>query len=290
MDDHRDFSSFSENLPAAGSLRCHYCLDLDWKGFRSLSLQDRGRFLRGVYRIHSYKLKVEEGFSFFQYNLTGDERTPLLVYPSLNETESRVQTAAVKAETVNSDRSILKDRSFFESRLYYPGDDPRRINWKLKARYGELFVKEGYVTRPAGKSVLILINASGAMEQTDKLVRESGYLMSGLLSSRAGFSVYASGQESAMEVQAGTAIEWIEDFLAAIPPLPLDSARLPDIQAYGAVYLFSDTSHLPESSAFLSREGAGRKRILILTGEDAAGGNSGRLKAYQAGGWHVVIL
>lgn len=47
-----------------------------------------------------------------------------------------------------------------DNRAYVPGDDPRRLNWKLYARYGELFVRQGEMEPPPRARLAVLVDAA----------------------------------------------------------------------------------------------------------------------------------
>jgi hypothetical protein len=49
--------------------------------------------------------------------------------------------------------------NLIDHRPYVPGDDPRRINWKLYGHGGELFVREGEREPPPHSNILILVDA-----------------------------------------------------------------------------------------------------------------------------------
>lgn len=53
-------------------------------------------------------------------------------------------------------------RTFADFRRYVPGDDTRRLDWKLYARTEELFVKQYEAEREA--TVHVLVDASGSMD------------------------------------------------------------------------------------------------------------------------------
>src|SRR5512145_2016554 len=55
---------------------------------------------------------------------------------------------------------------FAQYRAYEPGDEPRRIDWKLFARSDKFFVREAEQESPV--SVWILIDASASMAQADR--------------------------------------------------------------------------------------------------------------------------
>jgi uncharacterized protein (DUF58 family) len=59
---------------------------------------------------------------------------------------------------------------FAQYRAYEPGDEPRRIDWKLFARSDKFFVREAEEDSPV--SVWLLIDASASMAQADRALPE----------------------------------------------------------------------------------------------------------------------
>ncbi|MCL2243976.1 MAG: DUF58 domain-containing protein [Treponema sp.] len=53
---------------------------------------------------------------------------------------------------------IERTDEFIDHRPYVPGDDPRRINWKLYSHGGELFVRQGRREPPPHSNITILID------------------------------------------------------------------------------------------------------------------------------------
>jgi hypothetical protein len=54
--------------------------------------------------------------------------------------------------------AIERTDSLIDNRPYVPGDDPRRINWKLYGHSGELIVRQGEREPPPSSSLTILID------------------------------------------------------------------------------------------------------------------------------------
>lgn len=55
---------------------------------------------------------------------------------------------------------------FSQYRGYQPGDEPRRVDWKLYARAGKLFVRQS--EREAPLTIWLLLDASASMAQADR--------------------------------------------------------------------------------------------------------------------------
>jgi uncharacterized protein (DUF58 family) len=98
-------------------------------------------------------------------------RAPLTIPP---EVRSRLRRLALRTRRDLGDRGFGMHASrnkgsgleFAQYRAYEPGDEPRRIDWKLFARSDKFFVREAEQESPV--SVWILIDASASMAQADR--------------------------------------------------------------------------------------------------------------------------
>ncbi len=135
--------------------------------------------------------------------------------------------------------SPLRNGDFSESRPYVPGDDPRRIHWKMLARHGEIFVKEGHPAPSLSPEVLLIWEGrsfrslgkrgSRAFRQEEAAIMEAEVQMrrlAGLLEllTKGGFQVRAlfpgKGLRAGLESMSP---EEQQDLLASIPSRPLSS-------------------------------------------------------------------
>lgn len=98
-------------------------------------------------------------------------RTPLAIPP---EIRSRLKRLSLRTRRDMGDRGFGMHQSrnkgagleFAQYRAYEPGDEPRRIDWKLFARSDRFFVREAEEESPI--SVWVLIDASASMGQADR--------------------------------------------------------------------------------------------------------------------------
>lgn len=98
-------------------------------------------------------------------------RQPLTIPP---ETRSRLKRLRLRTRSdlgsggfgMHPSRNKGSGLEFAAYRGYEPGDEPRRIDWKLFARSDKFFVREAEVESPV--SVWILIDASASMGQVDR--------------------------------------------------------------------------------------------------------------------------
>ncbi|NVP25727.1 DUF58 domain-containing protein [Treponema phagedenis] len=116
-------------------------------------------FLRGKYVCESSSLCFRDLFDFFCIELHTKKESVLrpLVFPA--QTAESVQTPIPFIPALESDNknSSLRTQDMYESRPYIPGDDLRKINWKVYAHTQELAVRQGDFTPPPIQSFFVFI-------------------------------------------------------------------------------------------------------------------------------------
>ena len=97
------------------------------------------------------------GFFRFAYRLPAGNDSRLLAAPRAADdplsTNARAGDSSLKPEF-----SFQRTDNLTESRPYIPGDDPRRINWKLYGHGSGLFVREGEREPPPHSNIIILVD------------------------------------------------------------------------------------------------------------------------------------
>jgi len=97
------------------------------------------------------------GFFRFAYRMPAEAGARLLVSP-LTESEP-VPVRAKGGEADRQDAPVMeRTDNLIDHRPYVPGDDPRRINWKLYSHGGELFIRQGEREPPPHSMITILID------------------------------------------------------------------------------------------------------------------------------------
>jgi hypothetical protein len=120
------------------------------QGVESLKIEDvdfagtGARDMRGAYYRRPDELIFFDMFNFFclRYKVGEETHVPfLLIHPKKIDTDYDITSKLTGGKTV-SGNLIKTDSMPNENRPYIPGDDPRRINWKLYGHSNELFVRE----------------------------------------------------------------------------------------------------------------------------------------------------
>ena len=154
-------------LPAI-LVRCELCLETaDGRVIRHYINPGVGKYSRfpvkerGAYFGKHDSFVVFDALGFFRLSLPirQNEGARLLSLPHPREEHISLSVRSGGTEQRN-DPNYRKSDELTDHRPYVPGDDPRRINWKLygHAPMGELFVREGESRPPPHSRLLILLD------------------------------------------------------------------------------------------------------------------------------------
>ncbi|MEW5815324.1 MAG: DUF58 domain-containing protein [Spirochaetota bacterium] len=113
---------------------------------------------RGIYVAHRCSFIVRDilGFSSFIHSLS--KKVSLCVYPPISITGFFPRLTSPGGEKHQGRDSRVRSEELLEVRKYYPGDDVKRLNWKVYAHAGELFLRIGEDTPPPLSRVLCVLN------------------------------------------------------------------------------------------------------------------------------------
>jgi hypothetical protein len=147
-----------------------FCISFRWKKrkplvFTNVIKTGKNTYLleafaekRGFYRADRFKFHIRDYFGLFQSTLifTIDEKIP--VFP--NQTEQSIIYEYFKGtDSIRYLKTPVSADEFFEVRKYYPGDDPKKINWKMFAHTNELFIRKKEETPPPKSNILFIIDS-----------------------------------------------------------------------------------------------------------------------------------
>jgi len=119
-----------------------------WQGYCA----DRGFFTLGPAMVRG-----ADPLGLFPFQLTAAETTLLYVYPVLCSISVK-RPIGIPLGNIISSNPLFEDTTRYRSlHLYNPGDEPRRINWKMSARMGSIMVNEYDAT--ASYPLMIFLNA-----------------------------------------------------------------------------------------------------------------------------------
>ena len=124
---------------------------------------------RGRYFYRQQYLVLKDLCGFFAVQLM-QPRSVSRVYtvaPRLQPFEAG-SPPELSAHTAQDVPQLERTAELYESRPYFPGDDPRKIHWKLYAHTGGLSIKLGAFEPPPVKHVSIYIEAPRVLRKQDR--------------------------------------------------------------------------------------------------------------------------
>lgn len=261
---------------------------LHWNGVgkRRLELDLSGTeeplfFPRGIYEVEEHCLKVRDWCGFFEYRIKGETNQVLTVYPASLIMERGIPARRNHVPEKQAFISWQKDRELFDSRPYYPGDDPRRINWKMLARHDEFFVKEGNSFSPSKKSALLLLDGSGDTDLLDLLFRRYSALTEQLTEAGLQLTALLPGKERVQGLESFSATER-ENLFASVHPESLTNFKTAEDYNFGIIYFFS--VQMPDETVLRSLDASfkdSRKNLILGSYIKAVGKD-------KAWGWNIV--
>jgi uncharacterized protein (DUF58 family) len=134
----------------------HHIFDPDvlLQGMSEFSVPERGAYYSGY---DGFTISDAPGFFVRTIPLPQDTSPRLLATPQPVETSIplRIRSGGILQR---ADPNFLRTDNLIDPRPYIPGDDPRRINWKLYGHLGDLFVREGEPEPPPHSRLLILVD------------------------------------------------------------------------------------------------------------------------------------
>ena len=114
---------------------------------------------RGAYFTTYDELAVFDilGFFRFVFRMYTENGARLLAGPHPAVDAPSVNARAGDS-TLNPEFSFQRTDNLIDHRPYVPGDDPRRINWKLFGHAGDLFVRDDEREKPPRSNIAILVD------------------------------------------------------------------------------------------------------------------------------------
>jgi uncharacterized protein (DUF58 family) len=144
---------------------------------------------RGVYESAGVQLEAHDVLGLTAHRLSYPRRDRLTVYPALRPVRELTGLVEQTDEAVVDSRRRRRSEELLEARKYYPGDDVRRLNWKVFAHMDELFLRIGEeVPPPESRILFVLDTTSNPMvprsvlsEYLDALVQSCASVMAHLV-------------------------------------------------------------------------------------------------------------
>lgn len=115
---------------------------------------------RGEYRIGPFTVRAADPLGLFPWKKEFPETETIIIYPKVFSIHMQ-DNKGLPCGNLHTDNPVFEDITNYKSlREYLPGDDLRRINWKVSARMGSLYTMQ-YLPS-LHYTAIILLNLSPA--------------------------------------------------------------------------------------------------------------------------------
>jgi len=150
----------------------HLLLPLEWEGRRLHGIRRRMRPgasqsavtfrapWRGVYRGTAAVLEAQDVLGLTAHRLLSPQAHAVTVYPRVGPARELQGLVEQSEEAALDSRRRRRSEELLEARKYYPGDDVRRLNWKVFAHTDELFLRIGEEVPPPESRVLFILDTT----------------------------------------------------------------------------------------------------------------------------------
>lgn len=113
---------------------------------------------RGIYEFSDLNMELKDIFNIFTLKKVVNP-VRVKVYPKIKEIKEDSFDKGFRDDELKNSHSHLEDiYSTRELRKYNPGDGLKRINWKVSAKHGELYVRIGEQNTSIGYLLIIDMN------------------------------------------------------------------------------------------------------------------------------------
>ena len=115
---------------------------------------------RGVYEGRGAVLEAYDILGLTAHRLRFPRSDTLTVYPPVRSARELLGLVEQTDESTVDSRRRRRSEELLEARKYYPGDDVRRLNWKVFAHMDELFLRIGEEVPPPESRILFILDTT----------------------------------------------------------------------------------------------------------------------------------
>jgi uncharacterized protein (DUF58 family) len=142
-------------------------LESDLRGGRNSRVFAVSPSFRGLYQSREIRMVVGDILGFTRHPLLLDLTEKLRVFPAVQPEAARRPPSLGGGGEERTKRRLRRSEELLEVRKYFPGDDIRKVNWKVFAHTSELFLRIGEETPPPESRFLVILDTAptGAVPQ-----------------------------------------------------------------------------------------------------------------------------
>lgn len=182
---------------------------------------------RGAYEVTHVGIVARDLLGFCERSVPLPCTGTLRVLPTAGDVMIGKLTGGAGGEIGVHSSLRRRTEELFETRRYVPGDDPRKINWNLFARWNELLVRVGEEVPPPRSRVLCYLY-TGAPKVADEMRLEHAVsVFAGICGDLASRGVAVSYGFGGVEFRGALTETDDKEFLADLAEADWDSGSLP---------------------------------------------------------------
>lgn len=158
----------------------------------------------GMYRVGRIAVRARDRFGFFAFETVVEPDLTLRVFPRPETLQRLIQPAETQLSSGNEvSRRAGDGIEFATVRQYVPGDQVRRVNWRLSSRRPEVYVNELHPERST--DVVVLLDTF-----TDLGANEETSLASAVRGANGIADHYLRRRDRVGFIALGASIRWLE--------------------------------------------------------------------------------
>jgi uncharacterized protein (DUF58 family) len=169
-------------------------------------------FHRGVYEGTGAVLEAHDVLGLTAHRLWFPRQDRLTVHPVLRPVRELLGLVEQTDESAVDSRRRRRSEELLEARKYYPGDDVRRLNWKVFAHLDELFLRIGEEVPPPESRILFVLDTTSnplvprtvAPDYLDELVQSCASVMAHLVGRGLEVTFSSPGQQDCRSYGEGS--------------------------------------------------------------------------------------
>jgi uncharacterized protein (DUF58 family) len=115
---------------------------------------------RGCYQSREGHIVISDLLGFTRFPVALDLEEKLRVFPEVQPQAARRLPSLEGGQEENRSRWPRRSQELLEVRKYFPGDDIRKVHWKVFAHTSELFLRIGEETPPPESRFLVILDSA----------------------------------------------------------------------------------------------------------------------------------
>jgi uncharacterized protein (DUF58 family) len=135
-------------------------LSCDLRGGRNHREFELSPAYRGLYRSREVRIVLSDLLGFTRFPLTLPLNERLRVFPAVQPEAVRRPPSLEGGQEEHHRTRQRRNEELLEVRKYFPGDDIRKVHWKVFAHTSELFLRIGEETPPPESRLLVILDSA----------------------------------------------------------------------------------------------------------------------------------